>query len=317
MQQIQSAQPRPGVSLTALAGPVEDGAQRSTAIVRGRALIFWDRKVLGQKKKLDAIDTDQITPAADCVSDSLATLDERWKAGSFRYLMPDFRARVHRGETFLVAGDRFAIGSSREMSPAGLKAVAEEAGLQMVIVCGRNMGDIFRRNAFNLGLEVVQSPEAVADAADGDEFSFDPDSRRLTNETQGKTYDPVPLAPKEDEIRRSGGIVTIGRREFAASATTTPRIEWPDPERARRMTSTEQIAWAHRVDAHAEVKPGATLRVYADLLPASDGTAPFAIHTFNQITGGRLIYPAPGGDRQRSFRLHRPGRRRQADRDRA
>ena len=291
MQQILPAQPRPGVSLSALAGPVEDGVPRSTAIVRGRALIFWDRKVLGVKKKLDAIDTDQITPAADCVSDSLATLDERWKAGAFRYLMPDFRARVHRGETFLVAGDRFAIGSSREMSPAGLKAVAEEAGLQMVIVCGENMGDIFRRNAFNLGLEVVQSPAAVADAADGDEFSFDPDSRRLTNETRGKTYDPVPLAPKEDEIRRSGGIVTIGRREFAASATTTPRIEWPDPERARRMTSTEQIVWAHRVEADAEVEPGATLRVYADLLPASDGTAPFAIHTFNQITGGRLIYP--------------------------
>ncbi|MEO8256877.1 MAG: aconitase family protein [Acidobacteriota bacterium] len=291
MQQIQPAQPWPGVSLTALRAPVEDGAPRSTAVVRGRALIFWDRKLLGAKKKLDAIDTDQITPAADCVSDSLATLDERWKAGSFRYLMPDFRARVHRGETFLVAGDRFAIGSSREMSPAGLKAVAEEAGLQMVIVCGRNMGDIFRRNAFNLGLEVVQSPDAVADAADEDVFSFDPDSRRLTNETQGKTYDPVPLAPKEDEIRRSGGIVTIGRREFPAAAATPPRIEWPDPARARRMTSTEQVAWAHRVDRQAEVTPGATLRVYADLLPASDGTAPFAIHTFNQITGGRTIHP--------------------------
>ena len=78
--------------------------------------------------------------------------------------MPDFRARVHRGETFVVAGDRFAIGSSREMSPAGLKAIAEEVGLQMVIICGANMGDIFRRNSFNLGLHVVQSPEAVADA---------------------------------------------------------------------------------------------------------------------------------------------------------
>ena len=53
--------------------------------------------------------------------------------------MPDFRARVHRGETFLIAGDRFAIGSSREMSPAGLKGVAEEAGLEMVIICGHNM----------------------------------------------------------------------------------------------------------------------------------------------------------------------------------
>ena len=57
------------------------------------------------------------------------------------------------------------------------------------------------------------------------------------------------------------------------------------------MTTTEQIVWAHRVDKDAEVTPGATLRVYADLLPASDGTAPFAIHTFNQITGGNTIFP--------------------------
>src|SRR4029078_4794770 len=148
---------------------------------RGRALIFWDLKVPGKRRKLDAIDTDQITPASDCVSESLETLDEPWKAGSFRYRMPAFRARVHRGETFLIAGDRFAIGSSREMSPAGLKGVAEEAGLEMVVVCGNNMGDIFRRNAFQLGLHVVQSPEAVADAQDGDTFTFDPDTRALTN----------------------------------------------------------------------------------------------------------------------------------------
>ena len=57
------------------------------------------------------------------------------------------------------------------------------------------------------------------------------------------------------------------------------------------MSSTAQIVWAHRVDKDAEVAPGATLRVYADLLPASDGTAPFSIHTFNQITGGNTIFP--------------------------
>src|SRR4026209_2529539 len=202
MQIIRRAELRPGVRLTDLPTTLTARGPEMR-LVRGRALIFWDPKLAGTRygRKLDAIDTDQITPAADCVSESLETLDERWKAGAFRYLMPDFRARVHRGETFVIAGDRFAIGSSRGRGPAGLKGVAEEAGLQLVIVCGRNMGDIFRRNAFNLGLEVVQSPEAVADAAGGDEFSFDPDSRRLTNETQGKTYDPVPLAPKEDEIR--------------------------------------------------------------------------------------------------------------------
>src|SRR6266404_5718239 len=246
MHTIQPARLKPGV--TTIATPADDAVRGAAQTVRGKALIFWDLKVLGKKKKLDAIDTDQITPAADCVSESLETLDERWKAGSFRYLMPDFRARVHRGETFLVAGDRFAIGSSREMSPAGLKAIAEEVGREMVVVCGNNMGDIFRRNALNLGLHLVQSPEAVADAKDGDEFSFDPESRRLTNETQHQTYEPVPLTPKEDEIRRSGGIYAAGRREFKASVEHGPRIEWPDADQARRMTSTEQIVWAHRVD---------------------------------------------------------------------
>jgi 3-isopropylmalate/(R)-2-methylmalate dehydratase large subunit len=263
-------------------------------LIRGRALIFWDPKLPGTKfgRKLDAIDTDQITPAADCVSESLDTLDERWKAGTFRYLMPDFRARVHRGETFVIAGDRFAIGSSREMSPAGLKGIAEEAGLEMVIICGHNMGDIFRRNALNLGLHVVQSPDAVADARDGDEFTFDTVSRRIENLTQGKAYDPIPVTPKEDEIRREGGIFAVGRREFRESLERTPEIVFPDPELARRMTTTEQIVWAHRVDKdRRDLAPGDTLRVYADLLPASDGTAPFAIHTFNQITGGGAIYP--------------------------
>ena len=269
----------------------------AVALITGRALVFWDPMSLpGTKfaRKLDAIDTDQITPAADCVSESLDTLDERWKAGSFRYLMPDFRARVHRGENFVIAGDRFAIGSSREMSPAGLKGVAEEAGLQMVIVCGQNMGDIFRRNSFNLGLHVVQSPDAVAEARDGDELTFDPLSRQLRNVTQGKTYEPVPLSPKEEEIRRSGGIFDVGRREFRKSVLTRPTVDWPEPYAAEKMTTTEQIIWAHRVDKElrpGELTPGTTLRVYADLLPASDGTAPFSIHTFNQITGGRAIHP--------------------------
>jgi 3-isopropylmalate/(R)-2-methylmalate dehydratase large subunit len=261
----------------------------SRAPVRGRALIFWDPNRPGKKR--DAIDTDQITPAADCVSESLATLDERWKSGAFRYLMPEFRRRVHAGETFLVAGDRFAIGSSREMSPAGLKAIAEEGGLTMVIVCGRGMGDIFRRNALNLGLHVLECPDAAGDARDGDELEFDPETRALRNVTQGRAYAPAPLTPMEEEIRRSGGIIAVGRREVAAARTRRPAIDFPDPALASRMTSTEQIVWAHRVDREAEVGPGATLRVYADLLPASDGTAPFAIHTLRQIVGDERARP--------------------------
>jgi 3-isopropylmalate/(R)-2-methylmalate dehydratase large subunit len=291
MHKIEQARLKPGASLAA--APESHAEAASTTVIRGRALIFWDRKS-ATPKKLDAIDTDQITPAADCVSESLDTLDERWKAGAFRYLMPDFRARVHSGQNFIIAGDRFAIGSSREMSPAGLKGVAEEAGLEMVIICGHNMGDIFRRNAFNLGLHVVQSPDAVADAEDGDEFTFDPVSREIANVTRGRTYAPVPLSPKEEEIRREGGIFAVGRREFRRSVETIPSVDWADPDAARELTTTEQIIWAHRVDKAlkaSELRPGTTLRVYADLLPASDGTAPFAIHTFNQITGGNTILP--------------------------
>src|SRR5438093_3355408 len=259
MHVIRPAAVKSGVRLNDLPGPRPSDAVEAPAprLVRGRALIFWDPRLPGTRyaKKLDAIDTDQITPAADCVSESLETLDERWKAGAFRYLMPDFRERVHRGETFVIAGDRFAIGSSREMSPAGLKGVAEEAGLELVVVCGDHMGDIFRRNALSLGLHVVQSPEAVSDAQDGDRFAFDPVTRRLENETRGRSYEPVALTPKEDEIRRSGGIIAIGRRELRASAARAPRIEWPPPEVARRLTTTEQIVWAHRVDRDAEVRP--------------------------------------------------------------
>src|SRR5262245_53224874 len=295
MHTIDPARLKPGVSPDQAGTPVAAATgPAGHAPIRGRALIFWDPKAPPGTKKLDAIDTDQITPAADCVSESLETLDERWKAGSFRYLMPDFRARVHRGETFLIAGDRFAIGSSREMSPAGLKGVAEEKGLEMVIICGQNMGDIFRRNAFNLGLHVVQCPEAVADARDGDAFTFDPISRAIENVTQHKHYTPVPLSAKEEEIRRGGGIFVAGRREFRHSVEQPPTLDWPSPELARGMTSTEQIIWAHRVDRdmpRSAFRPGVTLRVYADLLPASDGTAPFSIHTFNQITGGHTIFP--------------------------
>src|SRR2546421_2510556 len=144
MQAIEGARLIPGAHVDD-AAPEDPRSVADGKRIRGRALILWDPKVPG--KKLDAIDTDQITPADDCVSESLDTLDERWKAGSFRYLMPDFRERVHRGETFVVAGDRFAIGSSREMSPAGLKGVAEGKGLTLGIGCRHNKGGIFPRNS--------------------------------------------------------------------------------------------------------------------------------------------------------------------------
>src|SRR5207253_7124162 len=102
-----------------------------------------------------------------------------------------------------------------------------------------------------LGLHVVQSRAAVDDAQEGDAFSFDPVTRRLTNETRGKTYEPLALSPQEEEIRRSGGIIKVGRREFAESVRRRPEVSWPDAKTARGLSSTEQIVWSHRVDKDA------------------------------------------------------------------
>lgn len=281
---IQPGRRKPGVPLPPL--PAERRASGSAVPVTGEALVFWDPKRPGQKR--DAIDTDQITPSADCVSESLDALDARWKAGAFRHLMPDFAARVAAGQNFVVAGERFGIGSSREMSPAGLLGIARDAGTTLVLVLGRGVGDIFRRNALNLGLEVLECPAAAADAQDGHRFTFDPATRRLRNDSLGRSYDPKPLTAREAELRSSGGILAAGRREFLASVEAEPRIEWPGPEEARALTVTEQILWAHRVDRRAPVAAGESILVAADLLPASDGTAPFAIHTFREITGGAI-----------------------------
>ena len=283
---IQPGRRKPGVPLPPAAEG--RGASAPAAPVTGEALIFWDSKRPGRKR--DAIDTDQITPSADCVSESLDALDARWKAGAFRHLMPDFAARVRAGQNFVVAGERFGIGSSREMSPAGLLGIARDAGTTLVLVLGGGVGDIFRRNALNLGLEVLECPAAAEDARDGHRFTFDPATRRLANDSLGRSYAPRPLTAREAELRESGGILTAGRREFLASVGTEPLIGWPGPEAARALTVTEQILWAHRVDRRARVAAGETILVAADLLPASDGTAPFAIHTFREITGG-AIYP--------------------------
>ena len=73
------AQPKPS-ALPRRAGPeltLRKPRPTPEGELRGKALIFWDPKRPGQK--LDAIDTDQITPAKDCVSESLDSLDEKWK----------------------------------------------------------------------------------------------------------------------------------------------------------------------------------------------------------------------------------------------
>ena len=175
--------------------------------------------------------------------------------------MPDFRARVHA---------RRDVPHRRRPLRHRLLARDEPGGPQGRRRGGRaragrssaatNMGDIFRRNAFNLGLHVVQCPEAVADAQDGDAFALRPgDARALTNETAGQdATSRCRSPPRKRRSAASGGIFAVGparvprRRSARAPRDRVARRR----DGARRMTTTEQIVWAHRVDKDAAVRPG-------------------------------------------------------------
>jgi 3-isopropylmalate/(R)-2-methylmalate dehydratase large subunit len=259
-------------------------------IVTGKALIIWDDQ--NPTKKKDNIDTDQITPSSYCVSKNLDDLDVLWKEGAFRYLLPQFKQRVQQGENFLVVGNRFGIGSSREMSPAGLKAIAEDVGLELVIICGNQPGSIFLNNSFNLGLYILECPLAVEEMNEGDHLEFHKSRWELINLTQRKFYRPSKPNSYQRKILSYGGIFNIGRTEFSnLKQRGKVEVKWPEEKQKRYMTTSEQIIWSHRVDKTANVKLGETIKVYTDLAPVSDGTAPFAIYTFNNIVNEENVSP--------------------------
>ena len=220
--------------------------------------------------------------------------------------MPDFRARVHRGETFVIAGDRFAIGSSREMSPAGLKGVAEEVG-------PRDGDRLRQQHGRHLPPQRAQPrPARRAESrrrsptrATATSSASIRQSRRLTNVTQGKTYEPVPLTPKEDEIRRSGGIFAVGRREFRPSVERAPRIDWPDAEQraAHDDDRADRLGASRRQD-----RRGRARRDAARLRRSAAGVGRHgAVRDPHLQPDHRRQHDlsAAGGDRQRSLRLHR------------
>lgn len=223
--------------------------------VTGRALVVWADA--SKQSKMDDIDTDQITPSGFCVTTDLDRPDENWKAGAFRYLIPDFQSRIRQGENFLVVGKRFGIGSSREMSPAGIKAIGDDTGQEVIIICDARPGNIFMKNAVNLGLAVVVSPDAVADARDGHEFSFDKVNRELKNLTLDKAYDPAPLNAVDREILDAGGLIRMGRHMLGHSAAD----KISPPPAGPGLTYTQRIIRTHQAEPDARLDNGERVRV--------------------------------------------------------
>ena len=113
---------------------------------------------------------------------------------------PDFSSKVKEGD-IIVADKNFGCGSSREHAPIAIKAV----GVSCVIA--KSFARIFYRNAFNIGLPLVISREAVDGVDESDEVEVDTHKGQVTNITKNKTYQAEPIPAFIETIIASGGLM--------------------------------------------------------------------------------------------------------------
>lgn len=123
------------------------------------------------------IDTDLII-AARYLNDAS---DENMRAHCMEDVIPDYANTIAPGDV-LVAGSNFGCGSSREHAPIAIKV----AGTKCVIA--ESFARIFYRNAINIGLPIIESPEAVHAIDQGDELDVDLENGVITNLTKNETY---------------------------------------------------------------------------------------------------------------------------------
>lgn len=123
------------------------------------------------------IDTDLII-AARYLNDAS---DENMRAHCMEDVIPDYANAIAPGDV-LVTGSNFGCGSSREHAPIAIKV----AGTKCVIA--ESFARIFYRNAINIGLPIIESPEAVRAIDQGDELEVDLENGVITNLTKNETY---------------------------------------------------------------------------------------------------------------------------------
>lgn len=112
---------------------------------------------------------------------------------------PDFPKKIAPGESVIVAGENFGMGSSREQAPLVIK----ESGI--VAVLAKSFARIFYRNSFNIGLALI---EADTDRiGENDALDIDINSGVIRNFTQNTELKANPIPPFMQEILRAGGIV--------------------------------------------------------------------------------------------------------------
>lgn len=144
----------------------------------------------------DNVDTDVIIPArylntsdhAELASHCMEDLDKT------------FVSRVQPGD-IITAGQNFGCGSSREHAPIAIKA----SGVSLVIA--KSFARIFYRNSINIGLAIVECPEAVDGISEGDKVEADMDNGIIRNLTTGKEYKTAPFPEFIQKIIENGGLI--------------------------------------------------------------------------------------------------------------
>ena len=144
----------------------------------------------------DNVDTDVIIPARH-----LNTADHKELASHcMEDIDADFVNKVKAGD-IMVGGENFGCGSSREHAPIAIKA----SGIDCVIA--KTFARIFYRNSINIGLPILECPEASEKIENGDEVTVDFDTGVITNETKGETSQALPFPDFIKDIMAKGGLM--------------------------------------------------------------------------------------------------------------
>ena len=145
----------------------------------------------------DNVDTDVIIPARylnsfdakELASPAMADID------------PEFAKKVQAGD-LIVAKKNFGCGSSREHAPLCLKT----AGVSCVIA--ETFARIFYRNAINIGLPIIECPQAAQEIEAGDEVEVDFDSGMIYDRTKGTQYQGQAFPEFMQKLIAAGGLVS-------------------------------------------------------------------------------------------------------------
>ena len=144
----------------------------------------------------DNVDTDLIIPAR-----YLNTIDKKELASHcMEDIDKDFVNKVSVGD-IMIAGSNFGCGSSREHAPIAIK----ESGISLVVA--KSFARIFYRNSINIGLAILECPDAPDEINEGDIIEADLDKGVITDKTTGKSFSVDPFPEFIQKIITAGGLV--------------------------------------------------------------------------------------------------------------